>query len=321
MGRSFHLKTVGLALAIIIVGLSGLARSDEYVIGPEDVLKISFWQDPTLDQVVAVRQDGKITLSIIGEVMAAGQTSRELADKIEKDVSFYNKVISQATVTVVQFNSQKIFVTGQVGAGGKLTFEVIPDLWTIIKEAGGASELGDLTRVTIIRSRESGGELITVNVLEAIANGSVESLPRLKSGDTVEIPKMPGGVPGKQLTTDYSEKKNLYYVQGQVLSPGKQIFEKNIDIFDAIGSAGGITPFADPSKVRIISKIGSGSTVMNIDLDKYQRDGQSRRILIKPEDTIIIDGKKQSPLSWGAVRDVAAVAGTLISFIYLIDRR
>jgi polysaccharide export outer membrane protein len=316
-------RMMGITAAVImaVMALAGLASADEYIIGPEDVLRISFWQDPDLDQTVVVRQDGKITLSIIGEITAAGQTSRELSTKIQTDVSQYNKKISQATVTVVGFNSQKIFVSGQAVNPGKMTFEVIPDLWTIIKEAGGATEAGDLTRVTIIRSEADGAERITVNLIEAIANGTIDRLPKLKSGDTIEIPKMAGGVPGRQLTSDYSERKNLYYVQGQVRSPGTLAYEDGIDLFDAIGAAGGTTEMADLKRVRIISKIGGGSSVMTVNLNKYRREGQARRVTIKQEDTIIVGEKKRSLLSWSQVRDFAAVAGTVISFVYLINRR
>jgi polysaccharide export outer membrane protein len=301
--------------------LSGSNLAEEYIIGPSDILQISFWQDPQLDQQVKVRQDGKITLSIIGEITAAGLTSKELADKIERNVSLYNKKISQATVTVIGFFSQKIFVTGQVVIPGKRTFEVIPDLWTIIKEAGGANDFGDLSRVTIIRSKESGGETITVNVIEAIAKGRLDRMPKLKSGDTIEIPRMAGGVPGRQLAADYSERKNLYYIQGQVRSPGTVSYSENTDIFDALGAAGGLTEFANPKDIRIISKNADGSAVLKVNLHQVRSKGQARRIMIKQEDTIIVGARKRSFFSWSLLRDFAAVAGAAVSFYYLIDRR
>lgn len=311
---------VGILIVILTSSISSLS-ADEYIIGAEDVLQISFWQDPELDQTVKVRQDGMITLSIIGEITAAGLTPRELSDKIEQNVSLYNKSISQATVTVQGFNSQKIFVTGQVVSPGKRTFEVIPDLWTIIKESGGATDVGDLTRVMIIRSEKSGGERITVNLLEYISSGRLDKLPELKTGDTIEIPRMAGGIPGRQLAADYSERKNLIYVLGQVRMPGTKPYENGMDIFDALGAASGTTEFANLNDIRIISKTDEGSNVLHVDLKKHQSQGQTRRIFIKPEDTIIIEARRQSLLSWGQLRDIAAVAGTVISFIYLIDRR
>jgi len=315
------LLPLGFLAVMTFVLVLPITAADEYVIGPEDVLQVTFWQDPGLNQSVAVRQDGKITLSIIGEITAAGLTSRELSERIEQNVSLYNKEISQATVTVVAFNSQKVFVTGNVMAPGKRTFEVIPDLWTVIKEAGGSAESGDLTRVTIVRSEESGGERITVNLIEAIASGKLDKLPKLKSGDTIEVPRMPGGVPGRQLAGDYSQRKNLYYVLGQVRVPGTMSYEDGLDILDALGAANGATERADLSNIQIISKSGTGTTVLRVNLKDYQADGQARRILIKPEDTIVIGEKKTSLFSWTQIRDFAAVAGTVISFVYLINRR
>lgn len=308
-------------LVILLPLLAATAGAEEYIIGPEDVLRISFWQDPELDQEVAVRQDGRITVTIIGEIVASGMTCRALAAQIESNISLYNKKVSQATVTVIGFNSQKVFVSGQVLTPGKKTFEVIPDLWTVIKESGGATETGDLTRVTIIRSQEAGGESITVNVLEAIASGNLEKLPKLKSGDTVEIPKMAGGVPGRQLSAGYTGLKNLIYVLGQVRTPGSLPYEEGMDLLDAVGAAGGLAEGADAKGVRIISRSGDGTVVTSVNLKQYQKEGQPRRVVIRPEDTIIIGGKKSSLLSWGQIRDFAAVAGTVVSFIYLINRR
>jgi polysaccharide biosynthesis/export protein len=137
IGRmKFSLFLLGLGA---LLTFASLASAEEYVIGAEDQLQISFWQDPTLNQQVVVRQDGKITLSIIGEITASGMTSKQLAEQIGRSVSLYNSKISQATVTVVGFNSQKVFVAGQVTHPGKFAFEVIPYLWTIIKEAGGST--------------------------------------------------------------------------------------------------------------------------------------------------------------------------------------
>jgi len=309
---------ISLASVTLIFG-NILASSEEYVIGPGDVLKVSFWQDPSLDQEVQVRHDGKITLSIIGEIEATGFTSQQLADRIERNVSLYNTKVSQAAVTVIAYRSQRVFVSGMVSMPGKYSFEVIPDLWTVIKEAGGATETGDLSRVTIIRSRERGGEIITVNILEAIATGKVDQLPKLESDDTVEIPRVPGGVPGRQLASEYEEKRNLYYVIGQVNAPGIKAYEENIDILDAIGTASGTTSDADLTKVSVISKNGQGTSMMKLDLTKDQERGRARRVMVKPEDMIIVAQKKRAFLGWGTLRDVLAVAGTIASLYLVIE--
>ncbi|MFH1700081.1 MAG: polysaccharide biosynthesis/export family protein [Candidatus Zixiibacteriota bacterium] len=307
-------------ICVICVNFGPIFASEEYIIGPEDVLQISFWQEPTLDQVVAVRQDGKITLSIIGEIQASGLTSSELAAQIERNVSLYNQKISQATVTVTGFHSQKVFVSGEAGAPGKMTFEVIPDIWTVIREAGGTTELGDLTRVSIIRSNEDGGEMIMVNVLEALASGKLEQLPKLRSGDTVDIPRAAGGLPGRQLTADYGKRKNLFYVIGEVNRPGQLEFDGEVDILDAIGLAGGITERANLKDVQIITKNGSGTSVIKTNLKKYHKEGSPKRITIKREDTIVIGQKGRPWISWDNLRDIATVTTSIVTLYLLIDR-
>jgi protein involved in polysaccharide export with SLBB domain len=131
---------------------------------------------------------------------------------------------------------------------------------------------------------------------------------------------MAGGVPGRQLTGEYTEMKNLYYVLGEVKSPGTKTYEEGLDLFDALGAANGTTGMADLANVRVISKQGEGSTVIRVNLQEFQDRGQTRRLFIKPEDTIVIGQKKGSLLSWGTLRDFVAVAGAVISLVYLIDR-
>ena len=150
--------TLGVCLMTVLAVFSPvLVQAQEYKIGTEDVLDISFWQDPSLNAQVRVGQDGKVTLGVIGEIMAAGKTTTELQDEIVRLMSRLNKNISQAVVRINAYNYNHVFVNGQVRAPGKRAFEKIPDIWTIINEAGGITETGDLSRVTLIRSGGDAG--------------------------------------------------------------------------------------------------------------------------------------------------------------------
>ena len=52
----------------------GIEPPADYVIGPEDVLGVLFWRETEMSGDVTVRPDGRITLPLIGDVVAAGLT-------------------------------------------------------------------------------------------------------------------------------------------------------------------------------------------------------------------------------------------------------
>src|ERR1700742_933739 len=88
-----------------------------FVIGPEDLLAINVWKEPDISRSIPVRSDGKITLPLVGEVVAAGRTPLKLEADIAEKLKGY---ISEPEVTVIvqQINSQKFNVLGQVARPG-----------------------------------------------------------------------------------------------------------------------------------------------------------------------------------------------------------
>jgi len=296
--------------------------AQEYVIGPEDILEISFWQDPALNQSATVRSDGKITVSLIGEITAAGLTPSELAKKIGDRANYYNPAISQASVTVTSYNSQKVFINGQVQRQGAYAFEVLPNVWELVKEAGGITEFADLSRVTIIRGTENAGKIETVNLENLVSKGKIDDIPKLNPGDIVEVPRMPGGISGTGLPKESTERRNVVFVTGAVGMASAVTIEADMDVLDAIVMSGGSTPDADLSKVKVISKHEGYSSVLQIDLERYMETGQPRRYVLKPEDTVVLPHKKTSffRLGWGTFRDIIAVAASVISTYVLVER-
>ncbi len=294
----------------------------EYVIGPGDVLTVSYWQQPELDQRVTVRQDGKITLAIIGETQAAGLTTNRLAQVIVERVSRVNQNISQVVVTVDEFRSRSVFVGGQVNSPGLLYFEEIPDLWEVIKLAGGPADDADLTDVTVLRSAEAGGGVIHVDLAEILATGELDRFPALHPGYTVRVSRLPVGTGGEQFV-DQSKRKKAYYIYGSIASPGRHAMESDqIDLLEALVLAGGPGPRADLSKVRVVSKATGQPVVRIIDLESYGKTGGPERYIIQREDAIYIPmaGRGFLSATWSGLRDLLAVTGTLSSLILILTR-
>ncbi|MCP4704482.1 MAG: hypothetical protein GY865_07715 [candidate division Zixibacteria bacterium] len=232
-------------------------------------------------------------------------------------MSRYNSSISQTVVRVLEYNNQKVFVSGQVLVPGKYTFEVIPDLWTIINEAGGATELGDLTRVLIIRGGDNAGEVEMVNVSALVTSGKLSELPKIRSGDTIEMSRAPAGLPAGTMSQSQN-LRNLFYVIGEVNIPGAINLEKNIDILDAIALAGGPTSEANLKKARIITKAGIGTQIKMVNLKNYTNEAIAGRVFIRPEDVILLPRRSGGFLGL-RVTEWVAVVGGISTFLLLAD--
>jgi polysaccharide export outer membrane protein len=307
MRTRISLLLFALALLPTFVGAS------DYVLGPGDELEISFWQDDRFDAVEQVRQDGTITIDIIGEIEAAGKTTLQLQDEIVRRMSRLNKSITQAVVRVTAYNYQYVFVTGQVNVPGKLTFESIPDLVSVIQEAGWITDLGDLTRVTIIRGGEASGLVETVDLATAIATAQVSSLPIVRRQDAINIPLTATGVTSPDLGRS-GPVRNVIYVTGAVTTPGPVLFDENVDIYEAIALAGGPTEMADLKKVSVLTKDGYYAQSLAMDLEQFAKRGSPARYIIRPEDHIVVPFRRSGFLSstLGATATLLGIAASAL---------
>src|SRR5271167_1156219 len=107
-----------------------------YVIGAQDVLDISVWKEPEVSRVVPVRPDGKISLPLLNDVQAAGQTPMQLSGVIAEGLKKYMND-PQVTVSVSEINSRRIYVTGEVTRPG--AYPMLPGMTVMqaLSSAGG----------------------------------------------------------------------------------------------------------------------------------------------------------------------------------------
>ncbi len=308
-----------IVLITILLGIgAGLSQAQEYRIGPEDQLEVNFWQDVQLNTLVRVSLDGTITLDIIGQIQAAGKTTVELQNDIVRSISRLNKNISQAVVRIAAYNYNHVYVSGEVRNPGKLTFEAIPDLWSILNEAGGVTNQADLTRVTIIRGGEQAGEVEIVNVGKAISDGTLASLPKVRRQDTIELPTNLMGMPAADIGRS-SETRNVVYVVGAVVRPGPINFEDNIDVLEAIAMAGGPSPSARLDQAKIITKDGPYAQSLQVNLDKYSKTGKPFRYTLRKEDTILIPQRRTGGIGANLTTAIS-VLGAVTSAILIYNQ-
>jgi polysaccharide biosynthesis/export protein len=165
----------------------GRRKSETYVIGPEDVLSIHVWKEEALSRTVPVRMDGKISLPLVDDVQAAGYTARQMKEVLTKRLKEFidNPNVS---VTVVEANSCKVYVSGQVRTPGVYLLRSETTLLQIIPMAGGFTDWANQKKILIIR-RENGKEKrITVNYKKIVKGETSEPNIVLRAGDTVIVP-------------------------------------------------------------------------------------------------------------------------------------
>ena len=100
------------------VGSVGPALSDEYIIQPGDLLEMKFFYNPEMNDGMAVRPDGRISMQLIGEVMAAGRSPANLTKLLREK---YDKELKNPEITVIvrSFGS-RIYVDGEVKKPGEV---------------------------------------------------------------------------------------------------------------------------------------------------------------------------------------------------------
>lgn len=160
------------------------ADSKTFVIGPEDHLLIRVWKEPELSGEVTVRPDGKITMQLLGEIQAAGNTPEQLTqiifDGLEK--SFMKN--PQVTVTVLAVNSRKYFIQGEVNKGGSFPLLVPTTVLEALVNAGGFREFADQKGIFVLRK----GKRHKFNYKEVIKGKKMEQNILLEPGDLIVVP-------------------------------------------------------------------------------------------------------------------------------------
>jgi polysaccharide biosynthesis/export protein len=168
---------------------SQAAHSDSsYVIGANDVLAINVWKEPEITRSVPVRSDGKISLPLVGELTASGQTPLQLEQEITKRLQSY---ISEPEVTVIvtDSKSQKVNILGMVVRPGAYLLTSSTTVLDAIAMAGGFKDFAKQKSIYVLRHAPDGTQKrILFNYKEVIKGKDPDQNIRLQTGDTVVIP-------------------------------------------------------------------------------------------------------------------------------------
>ena len=156
-----------------------------YTINGGDQLQIEVWQNAQLTRQVRVRPDGKITLPLVNDVVAAGDTVPQFQKRLTERLKTYLKdpVVS---ITVTNFSQKQIFIQGQVRTSAAFNYTGDMYLLQAITVAGGTTPFSEGCAVVV---RRKGDEFVRYDVeLEPVLMGKdlKQNIP-LQPGDVVTV--------------------------------------------------------------------------------------------------------------------------------------
>ena len=168
---------------------SSLIVTPDYIIGPEDMLEIAVWKNAELSKKVMVRPDGRISLPLIGDVMATGRTPTELTDEISKRLREY-KENPTVSIVVEGVNSYNVFVIGEVSKPGKFPLKTKTTLLQALAIAGGFTQVAVRNKMMLFRLGEDGKgqEKLKLAYDDIVLRDATDQNLELKPGDTLVIP-------------------------------------------------------------------------------------------------------------------------------------
>ncbi len=253
------------------------AVPDDYLMGPGDVLRLSVWKRPELDDGdIVVAPDGDISVMRIGTVHVEGRTVEDVTSEITGKLSAYYEN-PEVRLGITTYANNKAFVLGRVTNPGLVSFTGRGTLLEALSLAGGLPLLREeafLTKCAIIRGKDS---ILWVDLRELLQNGNMALNTRIRNNDVIYIPE---------------SENELVYVMGNIETPGVVRLKAKLTVMDAIMYAGGPTEDADMSEVYIIREENGKGTVRMIDLRQLlQKADYSENFVLKDNDVVYVSAK------------------------------
>jgi len=164
------------------------AHDNSFVIGNDDVLAISVWKEPEISRSIPVRSDGRISLPLVGEVQATGQTPLKLEQDIASKLKSY---IAEPEVTVIvqHINSQKFNILGMVSRPGSFPIASASTVLDAIALAGGFRDFAKQKSIYVLRQNPDGSQTrIPFNYKQVVKGQNPAQNIRLQPRDTIVVP-------------------------------------------------------------------------------------------------------------------------------------
>lgn len=242
------------------------APAADYVIGAQDVLVITSYDQDDLSGRFAVETDGTFTFPLLGRVNAGGMTLRQLEVALRQQLvhrGFFRN--PQITVAIEQYRSRKIYVLGEVRKPGIYAISGVRRLVEALALADSTLPTAGPEVVIIPASDDpsADAEDRTVRIsLTDLQNGDVTLNVLLNDGDTILVPRA-----------------EEIYVFGEVRNPGAYpLRQEEMTVLHALSLAGGVTDRGATGRIDIVRILDGEKVEIRAELTD----------LVEPGDTVVV---------------------------------
>lgn len=172
------------------LGPSVLVKSYKMSVG--DQLQINVWKMAELSLTSPIRPDGKISMPLIGDVMAVGLTPEELATNIEAKLVNY---VRAPNVTVILTSLQgheflsRIRVTGSVTKNVSLLYHQGMTVLDAVLEAGSVDIYANANDTKLHRRTAKGTTTYDIRLQDIMEDGNMTTNIYLMPGDIITVPE------------------------------------------------------------------------------------------------------------------------------------
>ncbi len=236
-------------------------KKEWYTVGYEDVLGVKVWEHSELSFEAEVLEDGTINYPFFKKIYVEGLTASEIADKVASLLADGYVTNPQVFVTIKEYKSKKIFVTGEAEKDGKYFLRKQTTLFEFISQLGGLKKTaGNSILIKRIEKTESGQSVREIKI--PVENGEIKNNIVLREQDVIDIPEA------------------KFFISGEVGKEGYYPLDEDYNIYQAIVVAGGFTRAARETAVKLNRSGGKEVVVVNV---KKIRKGLEKGLSAKSE--------------------------------------
>ena len=222
-------------------------QEDSYLLGAGDLLIFSVIGVPELETETKIFNDGSAIIPLLGPVKLEGLSVLNATEYIETLLT-KELINPKVEIFILENRPAKVSIIGEVSRPGVYKFNSassdLPTIIEVIEEAGGISQLADLTEISLQRRLPGGArsyKKTNLNFRNLIFKGDQSQNPYLFDGDIIEIKKVKS--PVKDLvsikSTSLSPRQIRVTFIGETMNTGPISLASNSTLIDGILAAGG----------------------------------------------------------------------------------